>query len=225
MFNITAAFVTSWYDIFVNFSLSFTFILLMVYCTIVIYSSKNNFNLFLNILFFLVVVTVFLFFHNAGAFAGFLFLCEIISLFTIYILLNKIQNDELLFFTKRAFNMETIFATIVVFFFYSYKCFINTTWFEFDNYYNYDTLLTNDFYTTSILFFNNKYCSVSIISLFLIIFSCYIVFNLCMVSKPQPSIFYKQNNASKILIKQLLEENNFMYFKNKLKLYFFKKIC
>ena len=225
MFNILTKSLTAWYDIFINLSLSFLFIMAILYYAASVYMSISNTNFFFNILTLLVIITIFLFYHNSGAFAGFLFLCEINSLFMIYVLLNKIQHDELVSLSKKLTAVKILFLAVAIFLLFLLKGSLLYPSNYFDNYYNYDTLLTNDFYTTALLFFNNKYCSTAVLSFFLIIFSCFIIKNMYETSKTYLWPRKKFHNSTKVILDKLSQENNFMNFKKKLKLHFFKKTC
>ena len=153
------------FDVFVNINYSFFFVIFFVYSFTAMYMSKTNTILFLNIFTFLFVATIFIFTCNLGPFAGFLFLCETVSLFSIFVIVSRSFNYEYSFLSYKQ-EMTVVYASLVqVMLLLLFTLFRGKAEFYNLSYYQFDSLATNDFLTPLYLFYTNNYQVFSLISI------------------------------------------------------------
>jgi len=176
----------------------------------------------------LVLLTIFLFHHNAGAYAGFLFLCELISLFTIFIILNKIRCDEFIVVKKNNQLIVFVYAIVIISLFSFFKKFLNYYIPAIIPMYSLFGIGTNDFIAINYLFYTNKYNIYLCICAFLIVYSSYVILYFLYVidlykTGNGPTFF--KNYAISSSIGRVFSENNTLYFKNKISINYFKKLC
>lgn len=203
--------------IILNLNFSFLFFICIQILLINLYTNKNNINTYFNISISLIVFTFFLFYYNLGAYAGFLFLCELIALFAIYIILNK--TNYILYNKKNNIKIKLLPIVFTVFIQYVYfMCIIKYKLYFLNTIYVLYFLNTNDFFSLQILFYSNYYN----VYLF-VMFSLIIITALIITST---KIFEKfNNNQNSFKFYELFTNNNYMNFKNNIYINIFKKIC
>lgn len=222
MFNITQIILT-WYSIFVKFDYNLFFLISFLYCINLIIFSSNNMNFFFNIILCVVISTFFLFKLNVGAYAGFMFLCESVSLFTLYVLLNKISNDMLTFYLGK--NNQKIICTIIYIFiiclFYRLNVNFLPTLIK-DNFYQFELTNSNDFWSIYALFYSNYYNAFLIISVFITLVSYLVIVSSNDSIKPK---IYKKtiNGFLQSCIHKLFSNWNIMSFKKHIVVNYFSK--
>ena len=226
MFKTFTGLIFDWYSLFIDFNFNFLFILLISFVFVCVINSYNNINLFLNISILIVILTSYLFKINSGAYAGFLFLCELVSLFSLFIVLNKIINNELVVKKINIVYKNIIIIIYTILFLFTFKLmyrnlFLQTRISFFEN----SLLNNNDFWSVFLFLFNNKYNFYVFIIIFLILITYHIVI---IINLSRFNNFYscnKVNDFFSAFLKKLFQENNYINFKNKILLNFFKKGC
>lgn len=214
--------ILNWFDLFFSVNYNFLFFFLFCYIIITLLLSSQIINYFFNIFMFIVVATTFLFNMNVGAFAGFLFLCESVSLFMLFIILSKIESDELFLFKSMHFFKKLMLFVSVLLLIVLYRVYAHKSNIPFDNYFAFELLNCNDFQSIYSLFYSSSYFFFISIIFFLTVVSAFIIilFN---------SFFSKNTKLKKKIVdnlfNRLFKEYNFVFLKNKVVLQFFRKLC
>lgn len=224
MFNLIWNTCNFLFDLFVNINYSFLFVIFFIYSFTAIYTSRTNISLFLNIFSFLFVATVFIFTCNLGPFAGFLFLCETVSLFSIFVIVGRSFNYEYSYLLYK--HETTILYTLVVqvLLFSLFVLFRGEVELYSLSYYQFDALTTNDFLTPLYLFYTNNYQVFSMISILLIVVTLLIAVAIInyLLQKSYATSTFKQY---KPLFDMYLMLNNSINTRSFNFLNFFKKSC
>lgn len=171
-------------------------------------------------------MTIFLFNRNAAAYAGFIFLCETVSLFTLYIILNKMYNDEILIKKYLTLYKNILLFVTVIFYFIIFKKSIQYYNQPITNWYINEIPLNNDFVAVASLFYNNHNHSALIISFFLIIYSCFVIISVQFLNygvTRYNDVIRAKKEWDEIV--ELMSANNFIQFKKKIVINYFKKLC
>jgi hypothetical protein len=152
-----------------------------------------------------------------------LFLCETVSIFTLFVILNKVFNDELIINNHHYLLKNTYPLSALAIISYLYRCDIDYIFVTFFlNFFTLETLNSNDFWSLTILFFANTYnthffiCTFLILISYLVVIATSFTYNVCtdittLKSAITSSIF------------TLFSKNNIVVFKAFVFINFFKK--
>lgn len=225
MFNNAYTSLLNWYTLFIYLEFTFVLFVLLQLVYIYIIKSSSTINFFFNILFYIVLLTILIFIFNAGAYAGFLFLCEIISIFTLFVLLNKLNSDQVVL-NKTVLPTHVIYLFIwsITSFFLFKKIIISQTTAVYFKFFNYEFLNNNDFWCVAELFYTNTYNIFLFICVFLLVITLFIITVVYYTTKYSNfgCVLIKQVNITTIISK-LFTENNIVQIKKKINIFFFKK--
>lgn len=212
------------FDLFVSINYSFLFLVFFVYSFTSIYNSRTNLLLFLNIFNFLLGSTIFVFNCNLGPYAGFLFLCETISLFTIFVIVGRTYNYDYSYVIYKQKTLLVYTMLVQILLFALLAVFRLKVGFYNFNYYQFDALTTNDFLTTFYLLYTNNYQVFSLISVMLIIVTLLIAISVINHLLYKSYSTYNFSNY-KPLLDAYLMSNNSINTRTLNLLNFFKKAC
>lgn len=179
----------------------------MLYVFALIFYSRSNTNLFFNTLLFISSTTCFLFKINVGAYAGFVFLCEIVSFFTLYIILNKIEGDILT--SSQKYNYLNSVSIVMMYFIIGLILpYSETLRLIHLNYFFFDNWCTNDFLSLALVFYTNTYNIYFIVASFVPLVSYLIIWSVICTSQNINNAHYIKTSHLRNYLRLFILNNN-----------------